>query len=142
MRLGGKVSGDDVAEDDDIYMDILRDQEAKKKAKKLKKEKKKEKKEKKKSKKRKEVESDVEEKSEVDSDEELYRFFEDPPESKPQKRKSKELVSPTDIKKKFVRAKFDNDLDLLDEDLDTERQKKSKIKRRTSNEVRNSTNMS
>merc|ERR1711976_110370 len=95
--------------------------------------KKKEKKDKK-SKKRKEVESDVEEKSEVDSDEELYRFFEDPPESKPQKRKSKEQVSPADIKKKFVRAKFDNDLDLLDEDLDTDRQKKSKIKRRTSNE--------
>ena len=137
MRLGGKVSGDEAPEDDDIYMDILRDQEAKKKAKKLKKEKKKEKKDKKKSKKRKEVESDVEEKSEVDSDEELYRFFEDPPESKPQKRKSKELVSPTDIKKKFVRAKFDNDLDLLDEDLGTaDRPKKSKIKRRTSNEVR------
>ena len=131
MRLGGKVSGDEAPEDDDIYMDILRDQEAKKKAKKLKKEKKKEKKDKKKSKKRKEVESDVEEKSEVDSDEELYRFFEDPPESKPQKR------SPTDIKKKFVRAKFDHDLDLLDEDLGTaDRPKKSKLKRRTSNEVR------
>merc|ERR1712098_808547 len=87
LRLGGKVESEDA--DKDIYMDILRNQEAKKKTKKLKKEKK----EKKKSKKRKEVDSDVSDKEpekDIDSDEELFRFFEEP-EPKAQKRRSKDL---------------------------------------------------
>merc|ERR1711973_960256 len=97
LRLGGKVESEDA--DKDIYMDILRDQEAKKKAKKLKKEKKKEKK-------RKDVDSDVSDKEpeqDIDSDEELFRFFEEP-EPKTQKRRSKEIerqLSGDLVKKKF-----------------------------------------
>ena len=44
------------------------------------------------------------------------------------------------MKKRFVRAKFDDDLDLMDDEkllsFDLESKKKDKIKRRTSNEVR------
>merc|ERR1719342_345150 len=142
LRLGGKVESEDA--DKDIYMDILRDQEAKKKAKKLKKEKKKEKKEKKKSKKRKDVDSDVSDKEpehDIDSDEELFRFFEEP-EPKTQKRRSKEIerqLSGDLVKKKFVRAKFDSEdvEDLVEkyrEDEQTQERRKVKSKRRISNE--------
>jgi len=142
LRLGGKVESEDA--DKDIYMDILRNQEAKKKTKKLKKEKKKEKKEKKKSKKRKEVDSDVSDKEpekDIDSDEELFRFFEEP-EPKAQKRRSKDLerqLSGDLVKKKFVRAKFDSEdvEDLVEkyrEDDQSEERRKVKSKRRISNE--------
>lgn len=137
MRLGAKVG--ELAESD-IYMDILREQEAKKKeAKRLKKEKKRDKKEKKKSKKKKDRdESDVESDRNVggeDSDEELFRFFEDEPEAKKAKRRSgeKERKSSGDqpVKKRFVREKFAED-DM--EELHADR-KKLKDKRRISNEV-------
>ena len=141
MRLGGKVGA---GGDEDIYMNILREQEIKKKNKKLKKEKKKKKDKKSK---RKHVESDDDEdhdsdNNKEDSDEELYRFFEDQPESKKEKRKSGDKVrqsSGEKVKKRFVRAKFDDDLDLMDDEkllsFDLETKKKDKMKRRTSNEV-------
>merc|ERR1719422_2145626 len=140
MRLGGKVGA---GGDDDIYMNILREQEIKKKNKKVRR---KRRRKKDKKSKKKQVESDDEEDRDSDnvkedSDEELYRFFEDQPESKKEKRKSGDKVrqsSGEKVKKRFVRAKFDDDLDLMDDEkllsFDLETKKKDKIKRRTSNE--------
>ena len=143
-------------------MDILRKQEAKKKmekeAKKAKKEKrkeKKEKKEKKKSKKKKgrDSESDDDEEnlsdkhaSDVDSGEELFRFFEEDQDSKKTKRRSGSPRRERQVSgKRFVRAKFaDDDLDLELESLESrgrhgsgegKKKIKDKLKRRTSNEV-------
>ena len=159
LRLGGKI-GEELPESD-IYMDILRKQEAKKKlekeAKKAKKEKrkeKKEKKEKKKSKKKgkgKDSESDEENlsdkhASDVDSGEELFRFFEEEQDTKKAKRRSGSPRRERQVSgKRFVRAKFaDDDLDLELESLESrgrhgggegKKKIKDKLKRRTSNEV-------
>ena len=121
--------------------------------KKLKKEKKK------KSKRRKSRESDDEDAVsdskavDLDSDEELFRFFEEQPETKKSKRRSGEKERQVSgsgdgeankpVRKRFVRAKFDSDdLDLESENIasrDSEEassgKKKLKVKRRTSNEV-------
>lgn len=157
LRLGGKV-GEELQESD-IYMDILRKQEAKKKmekeAKKAKKEKrkeKKEKKEKKKSKKKKGRDSESDEEnlsdkhaSDVDSGEELFRFFEEDQDSKKSKRRSGSPRRERQVSgKRFVRAKFaDDDLDLELESLESrgrhgsgegKKKIKDKLKRRTSNE--------
>lgn len=157
LRLGGKV-GEELQESD-IYMDILRKQEAKKKmekeAKKAKKEKrkeKKEKKEKKKSKKKKGRDSESDEEnlsdkhaSDVDSGEELFRFFEEDQDSKKTKRRSGSPRRERQVSgKRFVRAKFaDDELDLELESLESrgrhgsgegKKKNKDKLKRRTSNE--------
>ena len=152
LRLGGKV-GEELQESD-LYMDILRQQEVKKKkeAKKAKKAKK-EKKEKKKSKKKKGKDSESDEEnlsdkhaSDVDSGEELYRFFEDEKETKKAKRRSGSPRRERQVSgKRFVRAKFaDDDLDLELESLEArgrqgggegKKKMKDKLKRRTSNEV-------
>ena len=154
LRLGGKV-GEGLTESD-IYMDILRDQEVKKKSKKVKKLKKEKKK---KSKRRKSRDSEDEDAAsdnkaaDLDSDEELFRFFEEQPETKKSKRRSGEKERQVSgsgdgeankpVRKRFVRAKFDSDdLDLESENIasrDSEEvssgKKKLKGKRRTSNEV-------
>ena len=165
MRLGGKV-GEELQESD-IYMDILRKQEAKKKlekearkAKKDKKKEKKEKKEKKKSKKKKGKESESDEEnlsdkhaSDVDSGEELFRFFEEDQDSKKTKRRSGSPRRERQVSgKRFVRAKFaDDDLDLELESLESrgrhgsgegKKKNKDKLKRRTSNEVSSNHNRS
>ena len=147
-------------QESDIYMDILRKQEAKKKlekeARKAKKEKrreKKEKKEKKKSKKKKAKDSESDEEnlsdkhaSDVDSGEELFRFFEEEPDTKKAKRRSGSPRRERQVSgKRFVRAKFEDDLDLELESLESrgrhgsgegKKKIKDKLKRRTSNEVR------
>ena len=144
-------------QESDIYMDILRKQEAKKKmekeAKKAKRKEKKEKKEKKKSKKKKERDSESDEEnlsdkhaSDVDSGEELFRFFEEDQDSKKTKRRSGSPRRERQVSgKRFVRAKFaDDELDLELESLESrgrhgsgegKKKNKDKLKRRTSNEV-------
>ena len=139
MRLGAKVG--ELAESD-IYMDILREQEIKKKeAKRLKKEKKRDKKEKKKAKKKKGRDSDNDSDRAPaagdDSDEELFRFFEDDSDSKKSKRRSGEKVRLSSggdhpVKKRFVRAKFEDEE--MDE-LQMDKQRINELKRRVSNEV-------
>ena len=140
MRLGGKVDGYSESE---IYMEMVK--EDKKLSKKLKKEKKALKKEKKakKSKKQKAKESDSERSGDepLDSDEELYRFFEEPapPPAAPKeskkssKRRSGDRNSSGEKPSgRIVRAKGHSDLN--SEELDIGKRLKSK--RRSSNEVR------
>ena len=138
MRLGEKVDGYSESE---IYMEMLKDN--KKLSKKLKKEKKALRKEKKakKSKKQKGKDSDSEKSEEepLDSDEELYRFFEEPaPPTVPKetkkssKRRSGDRNSSGEKPSaRIVRAKGHSDLE-SEEDLG----KRLKSKRRSSNEVR------
>ena len=141
MRLGGKVDGYSESE---IYMEMLK--EDKKLSKKLKKEKKALRKEKKakKSKKQKGKDSDSErsEDEPLDSDEELYRFFEEPQPAPPastkeakkfSKRRSGDRNSSGEkASARIVRAKGHSELE--SEELDIGKRLKSK--RRSSNEVR------
>lgn len=146
LRLGGKVDG---YSESDIYVEMLKVQEDKKMARKMKKEKKALKKEKKakKSKKHKGKDSEAERSEEepLDSDEELYRFFEEPaapPPLREAKKSSKRRSGDRDrnssgekpqSKKRIVRAKVQRDnLDLESEELDIGKRMKSK--RRSSNE--------
>ena len=139
MRLGGKVDGFSESE---IYMEMFKDKKLSKKLKKEKKALKKEKKAKK-SKKKKGKDSDSERREEdpLDSDEELYRFFEEEPAAPPvtakETRKSSGRRSgdrrPSGEKPaRIVRAKGHSDLE--SEELDIG--KRLKVKRRSSNEVR------
>ena len=141
MRLGGKVDGYSESE---IYMEMLK--EDKKLSKKLKKEKKALRKEKKakKSKKQKGKDSDSErsEDEPLDSDEELYRFFEEPQPAPPtatkeakkfSKRRSGDRNSSGEkASARIVRAKGHGDLESDELDIG----KRLKSKRRSSNEVR------
>ena len=138
MRLGGKVDGYSESE---IYMEMLK--EDKKLSKKLKKEKKALRREKKakKNKKQKGKDSDSERSQDepLDSDEELYRFFEEPapaPATKEAKKSSKRRSGDRNSSgekpsTRIVRAKGHSDLE--SEELDIGKRLKSK--RRSSNEV-------
>ena len=95
-----------------MYVEMLKAQEEKKLAKKLKKEKKALKKEKKakKSKKQKWRDSDAEKSEEepLDSDEELFRFFEEPePPTKEAKKSSKNDLVPRSCPEALLEPKFD-----------------------------------
>ena len=140
LRLGGKVDG---LSESEIYMEMVKDKKLSKKLKKEKKALKKEKKAKK-SKKQKAKESDSERSGDepLDSDEELYRFFEEPPAPPPaapkeskksSKRRSGDRNSSGEKPSgRIVRAKGHSDLN--SEELDIGKRLKSK--RRSSNEVR------
>ena len=142
MRLGGKVDG---LSESEIYMEMIKDKKLSKKLKKEKKALKKEKKAKK-SKKQKGKDSDSERREEdpLDSDEELYRFFEEEPAAptitaketrKTSGRRSGDRRSSGEKPAtRIVRAKGHSDLDLESEELDIGKRLRSK--RRSSNEVR------
>ena len=142
MRLGGKVDG---LSESEIYMEMIKDKKLSKKLKKEKKALKKEKKAKK-SKKQKGKDSDSERREEdpLDSDEELYRFFEEEPAAptitaketrKSSGRRSGERRSSGEKPAtRIVRAKGHSDLE--SEELDIG--KRLRVKRRSSNEVRSS----
>ena len=147
MRLGGKVDG---LSESEIYMEMFKDKKLSKKLKKEKKALKKEKKAKK-SKKQKGKDSDSERREEepLDSDEELYRFFEEQQPAQPapattakearkssRRRSGERNSSGEKLSTRIVRAKGHSDLDLESEELDIGKRLRSK--RRSSNEVRQS----
>merc|ERR1712045_40301 len=81
--------------------------------------------------------------SDVDSGEELFRFFEEPDTKKAKRRSGSPRRERQVSGKRFVRAKFEDDLDLELESLESrgrhgsgegKKKIKDKLKRRTSNE--------